>query len=186
MENITVVVAENLKRIRDERNLSLDKLAELTGVSKSMLGQIERGDSSPTISVTWKIVNGLKISFTSLVSSPQSDISIIRKSEASPLLGDNGKYRSIPYFPIEEGRQFETYVIEIDKGGYLSAEAHPDGAEEFIQVFQGELTIRVADQEYNVSEGDAIRFKADQAHAYHNSGQELIKFNLLIFYPNFE
>jgi XRE family transcriptional regulator, regulator of sulfur utilization len=50
MEDLTILVARNLKKMREEKKLSLDKLADLTGVSKSMLGQIERGESSPTIS----------------------------------------------------------------------------------------------------------------------------------------
>ena len=50
MDNLNLIIANNLKRIRDERKLSLDKVADLTGVSKSMLGQIERGESNPTIS----------------------------------------------------------------------------------------------------------------------------------------
>ena len=73
MEDLTLLVAENLKRIREEKRLSLDKLAELTGVSKSMLGQIEHGESSPTVATVWKISNGLKVSFTTLLGSPQSD-----------------------------------------------------------------------------------------------------------------
>jgi XRE family transcriptional regulator, regulator of sulfur utilization len=184
MEDITLLVAQNLKRIRDEKKLSLDKLAELTGVSKSMLGQIERGDSNPTISVVWKIANGLKISFTSLLSAPQSDTSIIQKADIKPLIEDNGKYRLFPFFPIEEGRRFEIYLIEIDEGGYLSSDPHPEGAQEFILVFQGEITVRVNNQEYRVTEGNSIRFRADRSHVYHNSGKIMAKINMVIHYPD--
>lgn len=182
MEGIQILVAQNLKNIREEKKLSLDGLAELTGVSKSMLGQIERGESSPTIATLWKIANGLKISFTSLLDAPQNDTAIIRKSEIPPLLEDNGKYRLYPFFPIAEGRRFEIYTIEIDKGGYLSAEAHPDGTQEFLTVFTGELTVRVNQEEYQVKEGDSIRFRADRPHTYHNSGSTLAKVNLVIQY----
>jgi XRE family transcriptional regulator, regulator of sulfur utilization len=184
MEDITLLVAQNLKRIRDERKLSLDKVAELTGVSKSMLGQIERGESSPTISVVWKIANGLKISFTSLLCAPQTDTDTIQKNDIKPLVEDNGKYRLFPFFPIEEGRRFEIYLVEIDKGGYLSADPHPEGAQEFILVFQGELTVRVNNQEYRIDEGNSIRFRADRAHAYHNSGDIMTKINMVIHYPD--
>ena len=78
MEDLTLLIAQNLKRIREEKRLSLDRLAELTGVSKSMLGQIERGESSPTVATVWKISNGLKVSFTALLSSPQSDTIVVR------------------------------------------------------------------------------------------------------------
>lgn len=182
MEDLTLLVAQNLKRTRDEKKLSLDKLAELTGVSKSMLGQIERGESSPTIATVWKIANGLKVSFTTLLSAPQSDTVVIQREALQPLIEDNGKYRLYPLFPIEEGRRFEIYAIEIEKGGYLSAESHPEGTQEFLTVFSGGVTIRVNDQEYFIPEGDSIRFKADRPHIYHNSGEGLAKISLVIHY----
>ena len=61
MEQISLKIGERLKEIRNTRQLTLDDVAELTGVSKPMLGQIERGQSSPTINVLWKISTGLKI-----------------------------------------------------------------------------------------------------------------------------
>ena len=73
MENINSVVADNLKRLRDERKLSLEATAKLSGVSKSMLGQIERGEANPTVSTVWKIAGGLKISFTDLMTRPEKD-----------------------------------------------------------------------------------------------------------------
>jgi transcriptional regulator with XRE-family HTH domain len=182
MEELTTLVAQNLKRVREEKKLSLEKLAELTGVSKSMLGQIERGDSSPTIATVWKISNGLKISFTTLLNAPQPDPTVIRQAEVTPLVEDNGKYRLYPFFPIEEGRRFEVYAIEMDRGAYLSAEAHPEGTQEFLTVFQGEVTVRVNAEEYRVTPGDAIRFRADRPHIYHNSGQDLAKISMVIHY----
>jgi transcriptional regulator with XRE-family HTH domain len=182
MEDLTLLVAQNLKRIREEKKLSLEKLAEITGVSKSMLGQIERGDSSPTIATVWKISNGLKVSFTELLNAPQSDLSVIRKAEVQPLLEDNGRLHLYPFFPIEEGRHFEVYYIEMEYGAYLSAEAHPEGTAEFLTVFEGELTVRVDEEEYRVEAGDGIRFRADRPHIYHNSGSGRTRLSMVINY----
>jgi XRE family transcriptional regulator, regulator of sulfur utilization len=180
--DLTLLVARNLKRIREEKKLSLDRLAELTGVSKSMLGQIERGDSSPTIATVWKISNGLKVSFTALLDEPQPDTFVIRQADIHPLTEDGGKYRLFPLFPVADGRPFEAYLVEIDPGGQLNAEAHPAGTQEFLSVFQGELTLRVAEQDYCVSEGSTIRFRADRPHAYANHGSGLAKMHLTIHY----
>ena len=65
--DVTSVVAMNIKSIREQKKLTLDAASEITGVSRSMLSQIEKGDVNPTISVLWKIANGYKVSFTSLV-----------------------------------------------------------------------------------------------------------------------
>jgi XRE family transcriptional regulator, regulator of sulfur utilization len=183
MDDVTHLVAENLKRIREEKKLSLDKLSELTGVSKSMLGQIERGDSSPTISTVWKISNGLKISFTSLLDAPQSETAVIRRGDIQPMKEDNGRYLLFPLFPIEEGRRFEVYSMEILPGGHIDAEAHPDGIQEFLTVYSGSLKLKVDDQMHQLSEGDAIRFRADKPHAYYNPGNVVAKISLVIHYP---
>lgn len=183
MENLNAVISMNLKRIREEKKLSLDKVAKMTGVSKSMLGQIERGESNPTITTVWKIANGLKVSFTSLLNQSQSDTVIVTKEDVEPLIEDNGKYKLYPFFPYEDGRRFEIYKVEIEKGGYLSAEPHGQETYEFITVFDGEITIRIGDEEYTVKKGDSIRFRADKPHAYHNSGDELTRVSMVIYYP---
>lgn len=183
LENLNSVISMNLKRIREDKKLSLDKLAKITGVSKSMLGLIEKGESNPTITTVWKIANGLKVSFTSLLNKTQPDTVIITKEDVEPLIEDNGKYKLYPFFPYEEGRKFEIYRVEIEKGGYLSAEPHGQETYEFITVFQGEITIRVDYDEYTVKQGDSIKFRADRPHTYHNSGEELTRVSMVIYYP---
>lgn len=183
MQEINLIIAKNLKAFRESKKLSLEKVAELTGVSKTMIGQIERGESSPTITTIWKIANGLKVSFTSLINSPQPDTKVVLKSEIQTLSEDNGKYRVYPYFPFEDDKRFEVYSVEIERGGFLSADSHREGTEEFITVFEGELTVRVNNNEYTVRNGDSIRFKADRPHAYHNSGETLTRLSMILYYP---
>jgi len=180
-----MLLATNLKKIREERKLSLDHVAQMTGVSKSMLGQIERGESNPTVTTVWKIANGLKISFTELMRTTQGDTLIVKRDSMEHLVEDNGKYRLYPYFPYENEREFEMYGVEIEKGGYLSADAHGEGTEEFITVFDGELTVRVNEEEYSVHTGDSIRFRADKPHSYHNSGDKLTRISMVIYYTRF-
>src|SRR6478736_403359 len=99
MEEINQIIAKNLKAYRE---------------SKKMISQIERGESSPTITTIWKIANGLKISFTSLINNPQPDTKVITMSEVQIFSEDNGKYRVYPYFPFEDDRRFEVYSVEIE------------------------------------------------------------------------
>lgn len=184
MENINLALAKNLKAIREQKKLSLDKVADLTGVSKTMLGQIERGESNPTVNTVWKIANGLKISFTALIYDPLPDTVVVSRSEVQPLAEDHGKFRIYPYFPFEDGRRFEVYTLEIDRGGYLSSEPHTEGTEEFITVFEGQMTIRFNQEEFTVESGGCIRFKADRPHGYHNSGTDLVRASMVIYYPD--
>lgn len=183
MDKLNLVIAENLKRLREDRKLSLDNVAKLSGVSKSMLGQIERGEVNPTVSTVWKISNGLKISFTELMCRPEADIELVDKSEIEPLIEDNGKIRNFPVFPFDSTRRFEMYSLEIDGGGYLDAEAHPQGTQEFITVYSGEVNISINNEDFVVTTGNSIRFKADSQHSYKNIGSGICMLSMIIYYP---
>ncbi len=183
MEEIHLIIAKNLKALRESKKLSLEKVAEMTGVSKTMIGQIERGESAPTITTIWKIANGLKISFTSLINNPQPETKVVSRSDIQVLSEDNGKYRVYPHFPFEDDKRFEVYTVEIENGGFLSADSHMEGTEELLTVFDGELTIRLNNEEYTIRSGDSIRFKADRPHVYHNSGETLTRLSMVLYYP---
>ncbi|WP_439876107.1 helix-turn-helix domain-containing protein [Bacillus mycoides] len=183
MEEIQLILAKNIKAIREKEKLSLEKVSQLTGVSKTMIGQIERGDSSPTLTTIWKIANGLKVSFTSLINNPQADTKVVLRNDVQVLSEDNGRYKVYPSFPFQDERNFEIYTVEIEAEGKLSSEAHKEGAEEFITVFEGELTIEINDCQYKLSSGDSIRFKADRPHTYKNSGRIVTRLSMTIYYP---
>lgn len=183
MEEIHLVFAKNLKAIREKEKLSLEKVSQLCGVSKTMIGQIERGESSPTLTTIWKIANGLKVSFTTLINQPQPETEVILQEDIQVLTEDNGRYRVYPYFPFKEDSRFEIYTVEIDQEGKVSAEAHRDGTEEIITVFDGELVLTIIDKPYILKAGDSIRFKADRPHTYYNAGQSLTRLSMTIYYP---
>ena len=84
------MVSENARRLREEKRLTLDEAARLTGVSRSMLAQIEKGDMNPTISMVWKIANGYKVSFTSLVEPARERPPRRRTGGPAPSAGDGG------------------------------------------------------------------------------------------------
>jgi transcriptional regulator with XRE-family HTH domain len=182
VENLNKLIGENLKRLRSETGLSLDAVAKLSGVSKSMLGQIERGEVNPTISTVWRIANGLKVSFTSLVSRARPESEVVRRADLEPLVESDGRVRNYPVFPFDAERGFETYAVEIDPAGYLQADAHPGGTEEFITLLTGEMTVRVGDDEHTLGAGDSIRFRADVPHAYHNPGRDVARTVMVIHY----
>jgi XRE family transcriptional regulator, regulator of sulfur utilization len=182
MDNLNLIVADNLKRIRKEKKLSLDSVAALAGVSKSMLGQIERGESSPTINMLWKIASGLRLSFSELITPNFKSDVFISGRNVTPILSDNGRYRLYPFFPYEENRNFEMYSVEMDENAYLKAESHGENIEEFITVFEGKVTIIVDEKEYLVDKGSSIRFKADRPHEYLNQHKTTVKISLVLYY----
>ncbi len=182
MDTINSVVAANLKRLREQRKMSLDAVAKVSGVSKSMLGQIERGDVNPTISTVWKIAGGMKVPFTDFVNLPHADCETLDIREMEPLLEDDGRYRNYPLVGFDEKRRFEMLYIEMDPGSALAAEAHPKGTREFLTVFSGVLVVKVAGETLRAMPGGAIHFMADQPHRYENTGDAICKISMVLHY----
>lgn len=75
------------------------------------------------------------------------------------------------------------YTLEIDGGGYLNAEAHPRGTQEFITVFSGEVTISINSENFIATAGNSLRFKADSPHTYKNTGNGICTLSMVIYYP---
>ncbi len=182
MTNINSAVSQNIKNIRERKKLTLDNAAQVTGVSRSMLAQIERGDANPTISILWKIANGYKVSFTSLVEQAPDFATIIRQGDVEKMEADHGRYVNYPAFAFDEQRSFETYRICIAVDGFLQAEAHMAGTEEYITVFSGSVEIMAQDKAFLLHEGDSVRFQADVSHAYKNVGTTPVQLSMLLYY----
>ncbi len=180
--DMTSIVAANAKRLREQKKLTLDAAAAATGVSRSMLAQIEKGEVNPTISVLWKIANGYKTSFSSLIEKKDGGVCVIRQAELTPLFEDGGRYVNYPVFPFDEKRLFETYRIVIQPGGALSAQPHLSGSEESVTVFFGEVEITAAQERFCLGTGDSIRFRADVPHSYRNTGDQTAELSMLIYY----
>ena len=180
------VIAENLRLLRTQAQLSLGEVSERTGVSKSMLGQIERGESSPTISTLWKIATGLNVSFTSLMERSEQGTTIVNEADMTPLLNDRGHFRLYPVFEARPGRDFEMLDLELDPGSVSDSSAHAEGTEEFVLVYQGALEITLGStgrERYTVPRGSAIHYCADQPHTYRNAADALTRAAMVISYP---
>ncbi len=183
--NITKRIGTNLKQIRVARQLSLDRMAQKTGVSKAMLGQIERGETNPTVSTLWKIANGLRISFSSLIKESEPSVQIVKTEELTPIQEQNGAYQVFPLFPFHADKGFECFIIRLAPGCVHASDPHHDGVTEYITVMEGALNLSVGSQTYQVSEGQAISFTANVVHTYKNTHDtQATKLHLMISYPD--
>lgn len=182
MEQSVEAVANNLLAIRESRNLSLDQLSDLTGVSKSMLRQIETGRSSPTIAIIWKIANGLKVSFTALLRKPVIEAEVRSFCREKPLTAESDHYRLFPLIPFEPHQSFETYYIEIDPDTVFSGEPHEGNVYEYVFVFKGRLGITVAGKRFEINENEFLKFQANCPHQYQCIGEKMVAAIMQISY----
>ena len=172
MDRSVEAISNNLRSIRDARNLSLDQLSELTGVSKSMLRQIEIGKSSPTIATIWKIANGLRVSFTALLRKPDVEAEVRAFKGETPLTAKGKHYRLYPLIPFEPQKAFETYYVEIDPGTVFEGEPHEGNTYEYVFVTAGRLEITVEKKTFAVNTGEFLQFQANCPHEYKCLGKK--------------
>ncbi len=175
MDYINRNIAFNLKKIRTGKNMSLDEMAEQTGVSKSMLAQIERGEANPSIGCLGKIVSGLRVELTQLIEMPRQGVLYISKDTMIPTKEVLGKYTIYTYFPYDKERQFEIYGIELYKNGVYYSGSHGEGTIEYITVTTGVLELKIRGKKYEIRAGDAMQFDSDIEHWYSNHEDETVK-----------
>lgn len=182
MKNLTPIIGKNLKDIRTKRSLSLDDVAKLTNVSKAMLGQIERGESNPTVSTLWKIATGLKVSFSSFIDEEDQNLKIVHQDNVSPILEDNNRMKLYPIFPFDAQKGFEIFTIELEPNCNHISTPHDDGVEEYVIVTEGQIEICINDKSFILQKGDSIKFKGNRSHSYKNTSQDKSVFQNIILY----
>jgi transcriptional regulator with XRE-family HTH domain len=169
----STVLGANLRRLRTERGLSLEALAQRSGVSRAMLGQIELQRSAPTINVVWKITRALDLPFSALIAeAPAHDVRVLSRAKSKILTSADGNFSSRALFPADKPRAVEFYELKIAVGGEEHADAHAAGTTENLVVTKGEVTVEVAGSAHHLEVGDAILFRADVPHVYRNRGKQ--------------
>jgi len=180
LDRLNILVSENIKRIRQEKNLSLGDLAKLSDVSKSMLAQIERGEGNPTLSTLWKIANGMQVSFNTLIAQPKLPYKVTKLAEIEPILDMNGELKNYSLFSDIENN-FSVYQIEVGKKISWISEAHLHGTAEFVIVIQGTLEIKLEEKTFILKKGENLWFKADVPHSYCNLDEGTTIFHNILY-----
>ncbi|WP_432646443.1 helix-turn-helix domain-containing protein [Mitsuokella sp.] len=170
-------ISINLKHIRKAKGMSLDVVAEQTGVSKSMLASIERGTANPSIGVIDKILSGLRIKLADLTQVPTKDAYLVDVDKIAPTKDVPGEYRVWTCFPIADNHVVEIYRIDVEAGGTYWSGGHGERTKEYVFVLQGTLSLELADGgTFTIKTGEAFRFASEDDHVYRNHGREKVSF----------
>ena len=174
--NIAQHLAATLKNLRQERAWSLSKLAEETGVSKAMLGQIERNESSPTVATLWKIATGLNVPFSVFITPPETDGEQSFDPQQQAMV-------VTPIFPWDPELCFDHFSITLAPGALSESTPHEKGVIEHVVVIGGQLDMCIQGEWRRLEAGEGLRFAGDLPHAYRNSGEQTVHFHSIIHYP---
>lgn len=167
-------VGATLQRMRLARNLTLDDLSRAAGVSKSMLSQIEREKTNPTIAVAWRLANALGVGIGELLESEARETERIRVLEAHELPtlpGDHAGYVLRILGPMELAGNFEWYELTLAANGVLASTPHDPGASEHLTVLQGTVEVEVDGEQKKLKVGATARYQADRPHSIRNVGK---------------
>lgn len=160
-------VAENIKRIRKSKKLSLERTAALAGVSRSMLGQIERGEANPSVALLGKIAMALKVPAEVLLENDEFEpLLLSRTLDQKPERLGGGKVVLRLCLPYDETTRQESFFMDL----YISAEYQPEssvpGCICHAAVLSGAVTVETRGETFQLQERDALRFAADQPYRF--------------------
>ncbi len=166
---LTRAVGENIKRIRKSKKLSMERTAAIAGVSRSMLGQIERGEANPSVAVVGKLALALKVPAQVLLENDAFEpLELVRELDTKPARLDGGKAVLRPSFPYDEVTRQENFFLDL----YISARYAPEpsvpGCICHATVLSGSVKLTAQDEDFQLLERDALRFAADRPYRFEN------------------
>ena len=166
-------VAATLKRLRRQKNLSLEELAQLSGVSRSMLSQIERDTTNPTVATLWRITTALGVSIDEALSSvaPATDLEVLPGHSLPQIGSADGLMLLRVLGPLNTAGTHEWYELTAKPKAVLDSKAHASGTWEHLYVTEGEMTVTSGEQRQTVVAGSLARYHADLPHTLRNSGK---------------
>ncbi|WP_239495220.1 helix-turn-helix domain-containing protein [Salinicola halophilus] len=179
MQTDRAAIGQRLRSLRRDREWSLDRLAAEAGVSKAMLGQIERGESMPTVSTLWKVAGALRAPLSHFLASTTLPATVSPRE----WLHDSAGMAVQPLFAFDPTLGFEMFVIDLQPGGMSESAPHTAGVIEHVVVVEGEMALFIEGEWQTLAAGEGRRFAADQPHAYRNDGLRSARFHDLIHYP---
>ena len=183
-DTINEDLGRRVKKLRSDRGWSLEELASASGVSRSMLSEIERKRANPTLSVTYRIARAFGLSLQDLIESADSASSIqtIRATERAQIFRKDKQCQIRTLTPLNLEKDVEFYELRLSPDGALSSQPHVDGAREFLTVEEGSVELRSGNFSELLGKGDSATYRADVAHAIVNTGRHEAVIFLVVIY----
>lgn len=175
-----------IQQARKARGLTLEQLAKLSGVSRSMLSQIERSETNPTFAVVWSLTRALDIEFADLVSGdgalPRSPVDVVPADHVPLIASPDGACRLKILSPPALAGKSEWYMVEIDAGGALTSAPHSPRTREHFTALSGSFSITSGETTRALSAGEIARYPADVPHEIANASADVATGWLVVLY----
>ncbi len=176
--NDLVRLGKKIRDARKDKRITLEMLASSSGVSKSVLSQVERGVTNPTLSTLWNIARALSLDPLELfggAGGPRdgagADGALIAEINDPVIESAEWKYRLVILNPPEQAGRCELYRLQLKRGGVLKSNPHEHGAVEQVTVIEGEVDVRCGDDTQRVGPGRSVRYPGDRPHSIAAAGR---------------
>jgi len=166
-------VGREIQRLRFLNNLTLDQLARKSGVSKSILSQIERDLSNPTLATIWRITKALESSLDDVFFSKEGDTFFEKLTQnATPeVTSEDGKFRLRILGTLNMVASIQWYEFNAEPGAVLDSKTHGSGSIESVTLCTGNLMIIINGEKKYLSAGETIRYRTDASHLLKNNSE---------------
>ena len=183
-EAVSRHVCRRIHQLRQERGWSLDVLSRASGVSRSMLSQIEREQANPTLAVTVRIASALGLSMAELVdqASPAPGIEVIRADDRQHIFRSDQNCSIRTLSPLHLEKDVEFYEVLLQPGGALRSAAHFEGTREFLTVQKGKVEVLSDLESTELNRADSASYRADVPHEIRNLGRSEALVFLVVIY----
>jgi transcriptional regulator with XRE-family HTH domain len=163
-------MAELGARIRAERRsrgLSIERTAALSGISRSMVSEVERGAKTPSVLVLDRLATALGTSIARLLDEPAHEVPQVLRHAAQRVVRDPSGWERRVLSPVLPNVEFEfmrtTLGPGVDAGEFA---AHAPGSREYVAVESGRLRLTVDDRPHVLHPGDSAYYPGDRRHAF--------------------
>jgi transcriptional regulator with XRE-family HTH domain len=183
-ESLAALIGSRVRHERTERGWTLDRLAEVAGVSRRMVVHVEQGAVNPSIGTLLRLSDALGVGLPALVEPPQRErVQLTRAGDGAVLWTGTAGGQGVLVAGTEPPEVVELWDWTLAPGEAHESEAHSHGTRELLQVHEGALVLTVADEVFTLAPGDALAFVGDEEHSYANPGEVLTRFSLAVFEP---
>ena len=182
IETLAGYLADNLRDYRKRRSLTQAQLAKLCEVPRSTVANIETGGGNPTLSVLSRLAGALQLPLEELLSPPRVDCQLFKRGTLPVVTkGRPPKatlHKLLPY--ATPGMEIDRF--EIEPNGRFTGTPHKPGTHEYLYCERGQIDLWVSGEKFSLDPGDVATFPGDQAHSYHNRGNNTaVGFSVVAF-----
>jgi XRE family transcriptional regulator, regulator of sulfur utilization len=163
-------LGQAVQRLRKSYGQSLADLSQHSGVAKSIISQIERNETNPTLATIWRLAHALDVSIESMLQGAEEGpfIEHLRRGTTPIFVSDDGRCRLAVIGWLKTVDWLQWYDFHADPGGVLESTAHLRGSVECLSVLDGDLEVEVGGASERVCAGETLRYRCDMAHCIRN------------------